>query len=204
MICSFNNAFKLINSDVDVLAGKSYVSTVRCFATLGMSDEPLVTSPKELILVISFLKSGLVGVGSLGKNYGYAESVVSVALAGSIVKAVFVYENNIACFSLECYNVLGIELSVVDILCLCKEKNERSGSDVELASSVILKAVELGVSSPAHTYLNRHSAVSAVCEILVKIGASFEAVDSGLVSYSLCGKIYLIHCIKQCRYIISS
>jgi hypothetical protein len=119
------------------------------------------------------------------------------------VKSIFVNYDNIALVGNESLNLGSIKLSVNNVIKLCKKKYELGSSDVELASSVILKAIELGVGSPAHSDLDGHSAVSTIGEILVKVGASLKAVDTGLVSNAFCGKLDLLHCIEKRCYIVS-
>ncbi len=65
--------FRSVDCDVDVLAGKAYISACGRFAALCVSNEPLVAGPEELVLIIAFLESGLLGIGVLGKNYANAE-----------------------------------------------------------------------------------------------------------------------------------
>ena len=189
--------------NVNVLSYKSYISACSSFTRISVSDEPLVTCPEELVFIVALLKSGLLGIGILGKNYAYAEIRFSLSVAGCIVKGIFVNHNNLSLICNKCLYLGGIELSVYDIIHLGKKKNELGCSDIEFTSAVILEAVELGVAAPAHSDLNGHSAVSTVCEIVVKICACFKAVDAGLISYSLCGKFDLLHCIEKRCYIVS-
>ena len=156
-----------------------------------MGDEPLVGRPQKLVFLVDVADFGLVQVGSLGKNDHDAEAVwvhfLSLnAVARRVVERRLVNLHDGSSGNVESLDAVCAELSVLDGLKRSQKQNDVGRRNVDFASAVPFKAVELCVKAVAVADLNRHSAVS-VCTKLLGHSKRLKARVARSVDYLVLG-----------------
>ena len=147
-----------------------------------MRQQPLVAGPQHAVHGVDAALGTVVGVGVGRQGNQHAEALGSVRMAGSIVQRGGIALHHHAGGNLESLDLGGIQLAVDDLVLLGQQQNEVLSAQIELAVTVELQAVQLGIAAVAEAQLEGHAAKERGADFFGILGL-VQGLDAGLVDH---------------------
>ena len=150
------------------------------FGGLRMGQQPLVPGSEPLVLLVQGLCAGGCGVGAPGQNHSHPETLALVDVAGGVVQGGGVDLYRHTGRDPEGFDLGCVQNAALNLVLFGQQQDKVAGAHIDLAVTVVLQTVELGVAAPAEPQLDGHPAVGVVLELAVKAGG-LQGGDAGLV-----------------------
>ena len=201
-IVGVNFLYLIKGSNVNIFSRKAHIGSLGSFIGIGVSQQPLVPCPQPVVLVSDGGNGGLGLVGPLRQHHRHSETIDFTHMAGRVVQCGCIDLHSHPGGDPECLDAGGVQLAIRDLVLLRQQENELTGTDIDLAVPVVLQAVEPGIAAPAHTDLDRHTAVGVVLE-LTEDGGCFQGGDGRLVGHACFRQGDALHGSRQRRRVIA-